>query len=197
MAFTDPTGLEREKCDKNGQNCQWVGDYDGERSKELSGNLYWNTKEQHWESEDEYRARQPRQLVYDPMLAFQWRLRNWSPEQWAELFEQNDRARRKRNQDWLRSVLGPNSGDIVMTFIPGPKILRAFPGAKRAKSKTPVQGGGGLRKRWKDKDGTIYEWDSKRGRVEKYDKRGNHLGEFDAETGVQTQPPNPTRKVEP
>ncbi|WP_424894287.1 colicin E3/pyocin S6 family cytotoxin [Streptomyces sp. SAI-124] len=43
----------------------------------------------------------------------------------------------------------------------------------------------------------MYEWDSQHGTVEKYNKRGKHLGEFDANTGAQTKPANPTRKVTP
>jgi hypothetical protein len=82
-----------------------------------------------------------------------------------------------------------------VTYIPPPKDLLAFPEAKRAKSKTSIQGGG-LRKRWKDKD-YIFEWDSYHGRVEKYDKRGNHLGEFDPNTGEQTKPADSSRKIEP
>jgi Cytotoxic len=57
--------------------------------------------------------------------------------------------------------------------VPAPKELEAFPDAERAKPKTPVQGGGGLRQRWKDSDGNIYEWDRQHGTVEKYNKRAN------------------------
>ncbi|MHC8337473.1 colicin E3/pyocin S6 family cytotoxin [Pseudomonas sp. HLT2-19-2] len=57
--------------------------------------------------------------------------------------------------------------------------------------------GGGLRDRWKDEDGTIYEWDSQHGALEKYNKRGKHLGEFNPDTGAQTRPANKTRAVEP
>jgi hypothetical protein len=71
-----------------------------------------------------------------------------------------------------------------------------FPGATRARGKTPVQGGGGTRKRWKDKDGNIYEWDSQHGAFEKYDRRGRHQGEYDTD-GKQTKPADPSRKVEP
>lgn len=78
-----------------------------------------------------------------------------------------------------------------------PTSLPGFPKATPDKAKTPVQGGGGLRKRWKDPKGTIYEWDSQHGAVEKYNKRGKHLGEFDPNTGEQTKPANPTRKVTP
>lgn len=81
--------------------------------------------------------------------------------------------------------------------VPPPRKLPAFPDAQRAKPKTPVQGGGGLRPRWKDRDGTIYEWDRQHGTVEKYDKRGRHLGEFDPNTGQRTKHADPSRRVEP
>jgi len=57
--------------------------------------------------------------------------------------------------------------------------------------------GGRMRRRWKDDDGTIYEWDSQHGKVEVYNKRGVHQGEFDPDTGAQTKPADPGRKVEP
>jgi len=82
-------------------------------------------------------------------------------------------------------------------YHPAPKNLPGFPDAKPAKPKTPVQGGGGLRKRWKDSDGDIYEWDSQHGAVERYDNRGKHKGEFDPKTGKQTKPKDKNRKVEP
>ncbi|MDB4971537.1 MAG: ceaC [Myxococcales bacterium] len=80
---------------------------------------------------------------------------------------------------------------------PAPKTLPAFPKAERASPKTSVQGGGGMRKRWKDGEGNIYEWDSQHAAVEKYNSRGVHLGEFDPNTGAQTKPADKTRKVEP
>lgn len=85
----------------------------------------------------------------------------------------------------------------IGAYIPAPRSLPAFPGAQPVRPKTPVKGGGGLRRRWKDQKGNIYEWDSENGRVEKYDKRGRHLGEFDPDTGEQTKPAEPTRRVEP
>jgi Cytotoxic len=84
-----------------------------------------------------------------------------------------------------------------MTYIPPPKTIRAFPGLRRLTSKTPVRGGGKLRKRWKDRSGNIYEWDGQHGRLEKYNARGKHLGEYDPETGIQTKPADPTRTIEP
>ena len=82
-----------------------------------------------------------------------------------------------------------------MSYIPPPKLLPAFPDAKIVKRRTPISGGG-LRKRWEDEK-FIYEWDSLHGRVEIYDKRGNHLGEFDPDTGEQTKLADPSRpKIE-
>ncbi|WP_434655824.1 colicin E3/pyocin S6 family cytotoxin [Pseudomonas sp. R3-56] len=89
----------------------------------------------------------------------------------------------------------PAQGDHK--YYPPPKGLIAFPDAIIAPRKTPIKGGGGLRKRWKTKDGTIYEWDSQHGRVEKYNKRGKHLGEFNSVTGEQTKEADDTREVEP
>jgi Cytotoxic len=82
-------------------------------------------------------------------------------------------------------------------YTPAPKTPKAFPGLRRARPKTPVQGGGGLRKRWKDEDGNIWEWDSRHGELEKYSPKGKHLGSFDPDTGKQLKPADDTRSVEP
>lgn len=82
-------------------------------------------------------------------------------------------------------------------YQPPPNDIEGIPGLERAKPKTPVQGGGGLRKRWKDKKGNIYEWDSETGALEKYNKKGKHLGEYDPKSGKQTKPPKKGREVEP
>lgn len=81
------------------------------------------------------------------------------------------------------------------TYVPPPKTLPAFPGAKRVPPKTPVPGvPGKKRARWED-DEYIYEWDYLHGRVEKWSKNGRrHLGEFDHLTGEQTKPGDPSRK---
>ncbi|WP_406297128.1 colicin E3/pyocin S6 family cytotoxin [Streptomyces sp. NBC_00624] len=89
-----------------------------------------------------------------------------------------------------------SAGSRSTGYKPPPKSLESFPNAKVAPRKTPVQGGGGLRKRWKDPKGNIYEWDSQHGAVEKYNKNGKHLGEYDSVTGEQTKPADGTRKVE-
>jgi hypothetical protein len=88
----------------------------------------------------------------------------------------------------------PIGGDH--SYHPAPKGLTAFPDAVKVDFKTRVQGGGGVRRRWKDSKGRIYEWDSQHGAVEMYDKQGKHLGEFDPVTGEQTKPASPGRKVE-
>jgi hypothetical protein len=77
-----------------------------------------------------------------------------------------------------------------------PGTLAAFPDAQEVPRKRAVQGGGGRRKRWKDVDGRIYEWDSRHGTVELYSKNGRHLGEFDHETGRQIKSADPTRTTE-
>ncbi len=83
-------------------------------------------------------------------------------------------------------------------YHPTPKgVIPAFPDLVRGRSKTPVQGGGGLRPRWHDRKGNIYEWDRQHGALEKYNSRGNHLGEFNHITGEQTKKADKTRKVEP
>lgn len=81
-------------------------------------------------------------------------------------------------------------------YYPAPSSLPAFPDVTSAPLKTAVRGGGKKRRRWKDRSGKIYEWDSQHGAVELYTKQGKHLGEFDPETGEQTKPADPTRRVE-
>ena len=89
------------------------------------------------------------------------------------------------------------SEQVFESYVPHPENLPAFPDAKRAKEKTPRQGGGGKRRRWKDRKKKIYEWDYQHGRVERYNKRGKHEGEFDHETGEQTKSADKNRSVEP
>lgn len=81
-------------------------------------------------------------------------------------------------------------------YYPAPLSLPAFPDAKSAPLKTAVRGGGKKRRRWKDRSGKIYEWDSQHGAIELYTKQGKHLGEFNPETGEQTKPADPSRRVE-
>ena len=79
---------------------------------------------------------------------------------------------------------------------PPPKLpVAGFPDLRPVRPKTGFPGG--LRRRWKDPEGTIYEWDYQHGAFEAYDPRGKHLGEFDPITGEQTKTPNPRQSVEP
>jgi len=89
-------------------------------------------------------------------------------------------------------------GENIIGYIRPPETrdLKGFPGLTEVKRKTPNQGGGGLRKRWKDEKGNIYEWDSRHGALEKYDKQGRHLGQFDHITGEQTKLADKTRRAE-
>ncbi|KII32035.1 colicin E3/pyocin S6 family cytotoxin [Pseudomonas fluorescens] len=74
--------------------------------------------------------------------------------------------------------------------------ITAFPDLKKVKDKNPVQGGGGLRKRWTDAKGKrIYEWDSRHGELEMYRSDGAHLGAFDPYTGEQREGPIKERSI--
>jgi HK97 family phage prohead protease len=67
-------------------------------------------------------------------------------------------------------------------YYPKPKSageITGIPGLEDVKAK-------GIRKRFKDKEGNIYEWDRQHGTLEKYDKKGKHLGEYDPKTGQRT-----------
>jgi hypothetical protein len=68
-----------------------------------------------------------------------------------------------------------------------PDVLAHFPEAVWVRRK-------GNRQRWESKD-RIFEWDYQHGTVEVYDKRGNHLGEFDPDTGEKTGKAIPKRRI--
>ncbi|KJF22352.1 MULTISPECIES: colicin E3/pyocin S6 family cytotoxin [Rhodococcus] len=80
-------------------------------------------------------------------------------------------------------------GGNTLGYYPAPRHLPGFPNAKLVKRMNE-------RKRWKDDKGNIYEWDYQHGAVEKYNKNGTHLGEYDANTGTQTKPADPSRRTE-
>ena len=82
-------------------------------------------------------------------------------------------------------VARPVSGDHDY-HIP-PKLLPAFPDAKPVRNK-------GHSKRWESKK-RIYEWDYQHGAVEVYNWEGDHLGEFDIQTGEQTGKAKPERRT--
>lgn len=92
---------------------------------------------------------------------------------------------------------GQKGAGGIPSYKPAPSSIPGVPGLRRARPKTSVKGGGGLRKRWTDRDGNIYEWDSQHGALEKYDRRGKHLREYNPETGQQNKPGDPSRSVEP
>lgn len=106
-----------------------------------------------------------------------------------------------------RAYFGKNLGaslrqaawGTTISYIPAPKTheLEGFVGTFSSKPKTPRQGGGGLRKRWKDYDGTIYEWDYQHGNVEVYDSQGWHKGVFSFPAGEKTGDAINTRRVDP
>jgi len=79
--------------------------------------------------------------------------------------------------------------------IVAPRDLPGFPFARKVKPKSRFRAG--LRPRWRDRNNDILEWDSRHGRVERYNSRGEHLGEYSAETGEQLSPADHTRKVVP
>ena len=83
----------------------------------------------------------------------------------------------------------PNLSPLT-AYIPPPDTLGGFPTARRAKPK-------GGRRRWKDDDGQILEWDYQHGRVEVYTGQGEHLGEFHPETAERTKEADPSRRIEP
>jgi hypothetical protein len=78
---------------------------------------------------------------------------------------------------------------ISVPYVPPPEDLEGFPRARRADPK-------GRRRRWKDDEGRIFEWDYQHGTVEMYDRRGRHLGEFDPDTGRILKGPDPARRIE-
>ena len=84
-------------------------------------------------------------------------------------------------------------------YHPAPKTheITGISGLTTAKKKTPIQGGGGLRKRWIDAKGkTIYEWDSYHGELEAYrSSDGSHIGAFDFITGDQIGPAKKNRSI--
>lgn len=76
-------------------------------------------------------------------------------------------------------------------YIPAPDDLPGFPGAVRTKPK-------GGRSRWMDRAGhRIYEWDKQHGTLEVYNDRGEHLGEYNHESGTRIKGAVPGRRISP
>jgi hypothetical protein len=80
---------------------------------------------------------------------------------------------------------------------PKAEEITAFPGLIKVQKKNPIQGGGGLRERWKDAKGRkIYEWDSMHGELEVYRASdGTHLGAFDPFTGERREDEKDERSI--
>src|SRR5438270_12155563 len=79
-----------------------------------------------------------------------------------------------------------------MAYVSPPTTLPAFPDARPARPKTPFPGG--RRKRWKDPNRRIYEWDYQHGSVEAYDERGRHEGH--SMRGLEIVRNRPIRPIE-
>jgi hypothetical protein len=62
-------------------------------------------------------------------------------------------------------------GAPALGYNPLPKTLPGFPKTYPVKGKTRM-GGGKIRKRWKNDDGDILEWDYQHGKIERYDDKG-------------------------
>lgn len=83
-----------------------------------------------------------------------------------------------------------------MAHHPPPSLpIPGFPDLRRVAPKTPFPGG--LRARWKDGQGNIYEWDYRHGALEKYDSRGRHLGEWEPSTGERLKEASSGRTITP
>ncbi|WP_082348834.1 colicin E3/pyocin S6 family cytotoxin [Planktothricoides sp. SR001] len=92
----------------------------------------------------------------------------------------------KKNQD---------QNSVNVHRITEEQIQQGFPGAKRIRSKTNIKGGS-KRKRWQWKK-FILDEDTQHEAVEKFrESDGKHLGECDPQTGEQTKPANPKRRLQ-
>lgn len=106
-------------------------------------------------------------------------------------------AENKLNEEKEKSRKGTK--DYGHDYHPAPKTedIKGLGDLKKGTPKTPMQGGGGRRKRWVgDKGRKIYEWDSQHGELEGYRASdGEHLGAFDPKTGKQVKGPDPKRNI--
>ena len=89
-----------------------------------------------------------------------------------------------------------NNRSAQVVSPPSDDVLPGFPQAIKARRKTRMPGGT-MRRRWKQPDGTILEWDYQHGHIELYNDRGVHRGSFDPQTGEELAGPVPGRRVEP
>ena len=183
----DQIGIPREMTDKDGK-LLWFGNYTGwdclEEETKVTDNAY-----QPFRLENQYADRETG-LHYNFF-------RYYEPDAGRFVSQDPIGLLGGENLYWFAPNVQRWIDPLGLAPIPAPSSLPGFPGAQRAKPKTPVQGGGGLRKRWRFPGGCILEWDSQHGEVEKYDKRGKHLGAFDPKTGKQLKDPIKNRRIEP
>lgn len=97
----------------------------------------------------------------------------------------------------LYVVVSVKAGDHKYHKAPNLEQITGFENLRKAKPKTPKQGGAGLRERWVDEKGRkIYEWDSQHGELEIYlASDGSHVGAFSHTTGEQLKPANKKRNI--
>ncbi|MDY4279536.1 MAG: colicin E3/pyocin S6 family cytotoxin [[Pasteurella] mairii] len=78
----------------------------------------------------------------------------------AHLFAKEDVLNQSNSQvNFVKKVKNPNVSNKDWKYIPAPKKdeIIGIKGLTEAKRKTPIQGGGKLRNRWKDNEGNIYD----------------------------------------
>ena len=98
------------------------------------------------------------------------------------------------NQTLTQPVISPAMPGYIQNsradkYIPPPKTLPGFPGARVIKRR-------GSRKRWLLPNGDIGEWDSQHGELEVYDKTGKkHKGAYDPKTGKKLKSGKKNRKT--
>jgi len=194
LGFIDPTG--RWHTNDKGQP---VGDYDGECSD--NGKFCWSDKTQTW---DKGADKRPITVRDEGPAVVEIFLVSEPPKSRTDLLMAGAVVAVEVDPELSSKVIvgvGAIALKILLdrwsaqSYVPPPKDLPAFPGAKRVRPMTPVPGvPNKKRARWEDND-YIYEWDYQHGTVEKWDKRGNHIGEFDPYTGEQLKPADPSRRI--
>lgn len=83
------------------------------------------------------------------------------------------------------------SGTSAKQQVGGHYIARTSPDFLDSLERVPNR----VPKRWRARDGTLFEYDQMHGNVEGYSKRGKHLGEFDVYTGEKTGPAERGRTI--
>ena len=84
----------------------------------------------------------------------------------------------------------PDTHQRHLPCCPVPDRLPAFPDAVRIR---PRRG----HARWRDRDGSLLEWESRDGALDMYSTHGWHLGEFDHVHGSTMRVAEPGRRIQP